>query len=106
VDTRNVPWEPTSVPGIDRKLLYRQTGFSDAVFLERWSAEADPGEVSYAQGAELFVLEGEFADEAGAYPAGCWLRLPMGFRHHPVFAGGCTIYIKTAGLPYLKSAVT
>ena len=72
--------------------------------LERWEPQADLGIFCYEQGAELFVLEGEFADEAGAYSAGCWLRLPAGSEHHPRSAGGCTLYIKRSGLPYLRSA--
>jgi hypothetical protein len=58
----------------------------------------------YEQGAELFVLEGEFADEAGAYSQGWWLRLPVGSAHHPRSERGCTLYVKRAGLPYLKTA--
>jgi hypothetical protein len=49
-------------------------------------------------------LEGEFADDAGAYSAECWIRLPVGSVHHPRSSGGCTLYIKTAGLPYLRTA--
>jgi len=72
--------------------------------LERWEPQADLGIISYEQGAELFVLEGEFADEVRAYSAGCWLRLPVGSEHHPRSARGCTLYIKRSGLPYLRSA--
>ena len=31
-----------------------------------------------------------------------WLRLPVGSKHHPRSAGGCTLYIKRSGLPYLR----
>lgn len=106
IDTHNTPWEATSIPGVAYKSLYRQPGFSDLVFLEHWSTQADPGVTSYEQGAELFVLEGEFSDEAGTYSAGCWLRLPAGFQHHPRSAQGCTVYVKMSGLQYLKSSVT
>ena len=88
------------------KALYQQAGFSDLVLLENWGSQADRGVISYEHGAELFVLEGEFADEVGAYSAGCWLRLPTGSRHHPRTARGCTLYIKRSGLPYLRSATT
>ena len=72
--------------------------------LERWDAGADLGVVSYERGAELFVLEGEFADEAGTYCQGWWLRQPVGSRHRPRSERGCTLYVKRGGLPYLKSA--
>jgi anti-sigma factor ChrR (cupin superfamily) len=104
VDTNKLAWEPSSIPGVAYKALYHQPGFSDLMRLERWNPRADLGVMSYEQGAELFVLEGEFADEAGAYSSGCWLRLPTGAEHHPRSDAGCTLYIKRAGLPYLRSA--
>ena len=104
VDTRRLAWKPSSIPGVAYKALYQQAGFSDLMLLERWDPQADLGIISYAQGAELFVLEGEFADDDGAYAAGCWLRLPARSQHHPRSARGCTLYIKRSGLPYLRSA--
>jgi anti-sigma factor ChrR (cupin superfamily) len=104
LDTSKVPWEPTPIRGISNKSLYQQAGFSDVTRLERWAPGADLGAVSYDQGAEFFVLEGGFADEAGAYSEGFWLRLPAGGVHHPRSERGCTLYIKRAGLPYLQSA--
>jgi hypothetical protein len=104
VDTHKLAWEPSSIPGVACKALYRQAGFSDLMRLERWQPQADLGVISYEQGAELFVLEGGFVDEAGAYSAGCWLRLPADSQHHPRSGGGCTLYIKRSGLPYLRSA--
>ena len=105
VDTQQLAWESSSIPGVAYKALYQQAGFSDVMVLERWDPKADPGVISYEHGAELFMLEVEFADEAGTYAAGCWLRLPAGSRHHPRSARGCTLYIKKSGLPYLRPAV-
>lgn len=102
VDTRELAWQPGAIPAVTYKTLYEQAGFSDVTRLERWEPRADLGVVSYALGAELFVLEGEFADEAGTYSSGCWLRLPAGAVHRPRSAGGCTVYVKTGGLPYLR----
>ena len=104
VDTRKLAWEPGSNPAVAHKPLYQQAGFSDLMCFERWEPKADLGIISYEQGAELFVLEGEFSDEVRAYSAGCWLRLPAGSGHHPRSAAGCTLYIKRSGLPYLRSA--
>jgi anti-sigma factor ChrR (cupin superfamily) len=104
LDTSKLPWEPTSIQGISRKNLYQQPGFSDLTRLERWAPETDLGVASYEQGVEFFVLEGAFADEAGAYASGCWLRLPAGAKHHPRSEGGCTLYVKTGGLAYLRAA--
>jgi anti-sigma factor ChrR (cupin superfamily) len=106
IDTDRLPWEPSSIPAVAYKSLYQQSDFSDLTRLERWEPQADLGVISYEQGGEVFVLEGEFADEAGAYATGCWLRLPAGSMHHPRSAGGCTLYIKRSGLPYLRSTAT
>jgi len=105
VDTHQLAWESSSIPGVAYKALYEQPGFSDVMLLERWHPQADLGIVSYEQGAELLVLDGEFADETGTYPAGCWLRLPADSSHHPRSPRGCTLYIKKSGLPYLRSAI-
>jgi anti-sigma factor ChrR (cupin superfamily) len=103
VDTGALAWQPTPVDGVAAKPLYEQDGFSDAMRLERWDPGADAGIVTHALGAELFVLEGELADDSGRFPAGCWLRLPAGGSHHPRSTRGCTLYVKTGGLAYLRS---
>lgn len=104
LDTNRLAWQDTQIPGVAQKLLYRQEDFRDTTRLERWDAHADPGLRTYPEGAEYFVLRGEFADAAGTYPAGAWLRLPQGASHHPRTTAGCTLYVKTGGLAYLRSA--
>jgi anti-sigma factor ChrR (cupin superfamily) len=104
IDTNAIAWQPTSIPGVEQKALYQQPGFDDTMCLERWGPRADPGRRCHEQGVELFVVEGAFEDEAGAYGPGCWLRLPAGAEHHPRAADGCTLYVKTAGLRYLRAA--
>lgn len=103
VDSSKLAWKPSAISGVTNKMLYEQADFSDAVRLERWKPGADLGIVSYTQGAELFVLEGRFADEEGTYGEGFWLRFPVGSSHHPQSIGGCTLYIKRAGLSYLRA---
>lgn len=104
VNTHELEWTPDSNSSVSCKPLYQQDGFSDVTRLERWAPNTDPGPLSYEQGAELFVLEGEFEDEAGAYSKGCWLRFPAGSTHHPRIGNGCTLYVKRSGLKYLRSA--
>lgn len=106
IDTGALEWQPTSIAGVARKPLYAQSGFSDEMRLERWDPGADLGMRAYEQGAELFVLEGDFTDDEETYGQGSWLRLPIGTGHHPRSANGCTLYIKTGGLPYLNSIDT
>ena len=104
LNTTTLPWEASSTPGVHLKMLYQQPDFTDVTCLERWAPGSDAGVQGYEQGAEVFVLEGEFADEAGAYAQGWWLRLPAGSEHHPRSERGCTLYVKRAGFPYLNSA--
>jgi len=104
VDTHRTVYLASGIPGVASKVLYEQAGFSDRVLIERWDPGTDLGATSYPHGAELFVLDGELSDEAGTYSAGCWLRFPIGSRHHPRSARGCTLYVKRSGLAYLRSA--
>jgi len=105
VDTNKVDWRPTALYGVTCKELYRQEGFADRVRLEHWAAGADLGGIIYEQGAELFVIDGEFVDEVGSFASGCWLRFPPGSQHRPKTRSGCTLYIKRGGLAYLSSSV-
>lgn len=102
LQTRELPWEKTPRDGVERKTLYSQPGFGDTMHLERWAPHTELGRVRYAEGAELFVLEGAFSDESGAYEKGAWLRLPTGFVHEPRTEAGCTLYVKLGGLRYLR----
>ena len=96
-------WLPGAAPAIEIKPLYEQTGFTDSMRLERWARGARPGSVSYAGGAEIFVVSGRFTDEFGEYGPACWLRMPVGASHEPATDEGCILYIKTGGIAYLRS---
>ncbi len=104
IDTEALVWEPGGRPGIAHKPLYRQAGYSDRMRLERWEPDADAGALQHPHGLEIYVIEGELEDEEGRHPAGCWLRLPAGARQHPRSPTGCTLYVKEAGLAYLKAS--
>lgn len=104
VDTNGLPWQAGPRAGVACKALYAQDGFSDRVDLERWEPGLSGDPVVYADGAELFVLDGEFGDEHGTFAQGCWIRFPAGARHRPRTTHGCTLYVKRGGLRYLQSA--
>lgn len=104
IDTHALEWQDGPVPGVTTKHLYTQPGFADETMLERWDAGAERGVVAYEQGAELFVIDGEFSDEEGSYSKGSWLRMPVGSTHCPHSSSGCTLYIKTGGMAYLHSS--
>lgn len=100
-DTNALSWQACAVPGVARKPLYSQAGYTDTVELQKWDAGTDAGVTNYPEGAEIFVIDGSFSDESGHYATGHWLRFPAGSSHHPQTATGCTIYLKQAGLKYL-----
>lgn len=104
VQTDTLSWQPTALPGVDEKPLYRQDGYRDRVSLERWQPGCDLGEFRYDEGAELYVVAGAFGDDLGVHAAGSWLRFPAGAAHRARTDQGCILYIKRGGLAYLLSA--
>jgi anti-sigma factor ChrR (cupin superfamily) len=100
--TESMPWQPGR-SGVAVRPLYRQAGFADSMRLERWDGGAPLGRIDYPEGAELFVLEGSFADADGLFASGAWLRLPPGSAHAPSTDRGCVLYIKEGGFAYLHA---
>jgi hypothetical protein len=104
LETDALGWEASAVSGVTRKRLYEQPGFPDVMRLERWEPGTAPGRLAYDDGAELFVIEGEFSDEFGLHSSRAWVRLPAGSAHRPRTEAGCTVYIKAGGVRSLRSA--
>jgi anti-sigma factor ChrR (cupin superfamily) len=101
--TGDLPWQPTPRVGVMQRPLYSQAGFTDTTRLERWAAGAGLEPLTYPGGAELFLLEGAFADDEGRYGPGAWLRLPPDAAHTPSTEAGATLYIKEGGFTYLEA---
>ncbi len=91
-------WSPGLVPGLTVRPLYAQAGYPESVALVRWQPGTRFQAHSHWGGEEILVLEGEFCDEHGRYPAGTWLRSPHGSRHAPYSDQGCLIYVRVGGL--------
>ena len=104
VQTHGLAWRPNSETGVEIKNLYAQSGFTDRTRLERWLPGAAMEVRHFPQGAELFVLGGNFRDGADQYNKGSWLRLPVGESLAPQTESGCTLYIKEGGFNYLNNA--
>lgn len=52
------------------------------------------------------MLEGEFADDRGTYPAGTWIRSPRWSRHAPFTTKkGAPIYVKVGHIGAATVAV-
>ena len=60
----------------------------------RFNPHVHPG------GEEIFVIDGVFYDEWGAYPQGSWIRSPRYSQHKPFTQDeGALIYVKVGHLP-------
>ena len=96
IDTHNTPW----LPGQGGLQVMPLHSFgTEHIALVKWPA----GEVfkphRHYGGEEIFVLSGEFIDEHGRYPQGCWLRSPHLSQHTPYVEQETVIYVKTGHLP-------
>ncbi len=95
IDALSLPWVESPMPGVKRKMLARD-GLEDgqATSLVKYDAGSLFREHNHPLGEEIFVLDGTFADEAGTYPAGTYIKNPSGSRHAPSSAEGCTLFVK------------
>ncbi len=93
LDTNAQPWLPGLVPGLSVMPLHEHNGVSTA--LVRWAPHTQFSRHRHAGSEEILVLEGEFADDKGVYPAGSWIRSPRWSEHAPfTTAQGALIYVK------------
>jgi anti-sigma factor ChrR (cupin superfamily) len=97
-------WIPSVRKISSWKKLYAQEPFTDFSRLEAWDTPAELGQVNFPQGAELFVLKGEFSEPDVCYRTHSWLRVPPGGSVTPVSNDYCELYIKEGGFAYLESA--
>jgi anti-sigma factor ChrR (cupin superfamily) len=102
IDTRHAEFRPGLVEGLS--VLPLHTARSENVALVRWAPGTRFTPHRHWGGEEIFVLEGTFQDEHGAYPAGTWIRSPHLSDHAPFSDEGCLIYVKTGHLPMERTA--
>lgn len=95
LDTGSLAWQPSPMQGVERRLLDRRGGeVARATSLVRYAPGSRFEAHSHGGGEEILVLEGTFSDEHGDYPAGTYLRNPVGSCHAPFSEGGCTLLVK------------
>jgi anti-sigma factor ChrR (cupin superfamily) len=84
------------MPGVERMMLDRiGDEVARATSLVRFAPNSTFSSHVHGGGEEFFVLEGEFGDEHQTYPAGTYVRNPIGTKHTPrVGTQGCTIFVK------------
>ncbi|MBQ4837671.1 MULTISPECIES: cupin domain-containing protein [Pseudoalteromonas] len=66
--------------------------------LVKWPAKERFVPHKHFGGEEIFVLEGEFIDQHGKYPAGTWLRSPHMSEHTPYVDQPTLILVKVGHL--------
>ena len=95
INTNKKEWVPSSLPGVDRCMLERESaeaGITTSVVTyapnSHFSAHTHPN------GEEIFVVEGVFSDDNGDYEAGTYIRNPAGSSHSPFSKEGCKLFVK------------
>lgn len=96
VHTRDEPWLPGLVPGLQVMPLHDFRTQHTA--LVRWVPGTYFNPHRHYGGEEILVVDGTFEDEHGCYPAGSWIRSPHLSQHQPFSREGCTILVKTGHL--------
>jgi anti-sigma factor ChrR (cupin superfamily) len=95
IDTSKKTMEPSILPGVERIPLERERPESGiATSVVRYEAGAKFSKHIHPRGEEIFVLEGEYSDEFGSYPAGTYIRNPPGSHHSPFSRAGCKLFVK------------
>lgn len=88
-------WRPSPAAGVERQMLARDgEEVAVATSIVRYAPGTSFAPHLHGGGEEILVLDGEFADEHGRYPAGTYLRNPPGTRHAPESPVGCTLFVK------------
>ncbi|KXF83288.1 cupin domain-containing protein [Enterovibrio coralii] len=75
----------------------------EQVAMIRWPAGQHFFSISHFCGEEVLVLEGEYRDEFGRYPAGTWIRNPHMFEYNPFAEEDTLLWVKVGHLPYPHS---
>jgi len=95
LDTNAMPWEPSPMAGVSRRKLDRiGDEVARATSLVRYDSQSYFNPHTHGGGEEFLVLEGTFSDQHGDYPAGTYVRNPIGTSHKPHSEDGCIIFVK------------
>jgi anti-sigma factor ChrR (cupin superfamily) len=97
IDTNSQPWHQGLVVGLTVMPLHEFE--TEHVALVKWAPNTQFNPHKHWGGEEIFVLEGTFHDEHGAYPKGSWIRSPHLSQHTPFTKeDGALILVKTGHL--------
>lgn len=98
MNTNVLDWQARTETGIWQIPLYRQGGYRDWTMLLKIDPGATSPHHSHPNGEEVFVIDGEFSDEFGTYPAGTWTRSPPGSSHAVRSEKGAILYVRFGGM--------
>jgi len=88
-------WVASPMPGVDRRMLDRIGGeVARATSIVRYAPGSRFSSHTHGGGEEFLVLDGVFSDETGDYPAGTYVRNPIGTAHAPHSEPGCALFVK------------
>ncbi len=91
----SIPWEPSPMPGVERRRLDRVDTENERVTtIVRYAPESHFSSHVHTGGEEFIVLDGVFEDDYGAWPEGSYIRNPPQSKHTPGSTPGCTILVK------------
>lgn len=95
VASDSLPWVASPLPGVERRMLERDGDeVARVTSLVRYAPDSHFSAHTHSGGEEFLVLEGTFSDDYGDFPAGTYVRNPVGSKHTPHTDGGCLILVK------------
>ena len=99
VNTEELPWLPMTGEGVTQRLLEKiGTDICRTTTIIRCLAGSPIPAHALDQGEEIIVLEGEYTDELGVYPAGSYIKNPTGTQHTSTTGSGCVLFVKQGHL--------
>ncbi len=100
VRSHTLDWVPSPLAGVDRRMLERDGDeVARATTIVRYAPESYFSAHTHTGGEEFLVLDGVFSDEHGDFPAGTYVRNPVGSSHTPHSEKGTTILVKLWQMP-------
>ncbi len=98
--SEEIEWIASPLAGVDRRMLERDgEEVARATSIVRYAPGSSFSAHTHTGGEEFIVLDGVFTDEMGDFPAGTYVRNPVGSSHTPSSAPGCTIFVKLWQMP-------
>jgi anti-sigma factor ChrR (cupin superfamily) len=95
VDSDRLAWVASPLPGVERRMLERDgEEVARVTSLVRYAPGSRFSAHTHTGGEEFLVLDGTFSDDYGDFPAGTYVRNPVGSKHAPHSDGGTVILVK------------